>query len=55
MPRPQSFALEAAKEITVAALQGGDHTVVGDTGEDVALFYESVYRKILKLSSETDD
>lgn len=47
----QKLAIEAAKEITIAAMQGSETplTVAGDTA---ANFYEAIYNKVFELASK---
>lgn len=49
MNQEKHFALEAAKEITIAAL-GNKDCFGGDMGAYTAEFFETVYNKILSLT-----
>ena len=49
------YALEAAKEITIARMSNVNVSQSKTTGEDAAAFYESVYRKVLGLAKEAID
>lgn len=54
--RPSSkFALEAAKEITVARMSNVNISATQNGGESVAAFYEAFFRKINELAREADD
>lgn len=46
------YALDAAKEITIARMSNVDCGVTKENGEDVADFFEAVYRKIVQLAKE---
>ena len=54
MHNAQSFALEAAKEITIAALQGCKNQVNLDLGGLAADYSEAVYNKVFKLARDDD-
>lgn len=54
MERAENFALDAAKEITIAALQNG-HCFQNDSGICTAEYFETVYKKILELHPKTSD
>lgn len=54
MDRPERYALDAAKEITIAALQNG-HCFQNDSGVCVADYFEVVYKKILELHPKNLD
>ena len=51
----QKFALETAKEITIAALQGCRDQVNGDLGVYAARYFEEVYKKVLELAKNESD
>ena len=50
--REERYALDAAKEITIARMSSADCRVTKEGGEGVADFFEAVYRKILQLAKE---
>lgn len=54
MDQAESFALDAAKEITIAALQNG-HCFQNDSGICTADYFEIVYKKILELYPKNAD
>lgn len=49
MNRPSDFALVAAKEITIAALQNTDIGIF-ENGDLVASFFETVYNKVEEIA-----
>lgn len=50
----QRFALEAAKEITIAALQGCENQINLDLGGLAADYFEAVYNKVFELAQNDD-
>lgn len=54
MDNPHVYALDAAKEITVARVQCSNSGAVKASGESAADFYEAVYRKVLELAKESE-
>lgn len=50
----QKYALDTAKEITIAALSHGN-CFPGDSGVGVADYFEIVYDKILELAQQAQD
>lgn len=51
MTDAKSRALEAAKEITIAALQGCKDQVNAELGPWAANYFEAVYNKVYELAS----
>ena len=51
----QKYALDAAKEITIAAFHNYSETVDELCGKDTVNFFETVYSAILKLAQEGPD
>lgn len=49
------YALDAAKEITVAKMSNSETRANKSGGEDVAGFYEAVFKKILKLTQSAEN
>ena len=54
MSRAVNYALEAAKEITIARVSNTNLSVTKEGGERVADFYEAVYNKILEIANNAD-
>lgn len=54
MSREASYALEAAKEITVARVGNTNLGINKAGGEQVAEFYEAIYKKILELAKNEE-
>lgn len=54
MSRERSFALEAAKEITIAHVGNSNVVPCQVSGEQVAEYYEEVFKKILELAKQDD-
>ena len=54
MRNAQEFALNAAKEITIAALHGCDNQVNGDLGDYAANYFEAVFRKVFELAKNNE-
>ena len=52
MRKTKEFALEAAKEITIAAVQGCHDQIPGALGELAADYFEAVYNKIYELAKD---
>lgn len=48
----QKYALDAAKEITIAAFHNYSETVDELCGKDTVKFFETVYSAILKLAQD---
>lgn len=48
----QQFALQTAKEITIAALQNCKEQVSCNLGENAAQYFETVYQKVLELAKD---
>lgn len=46
------YALDAAKEITVARMENSTIATSKDGGKSVAAFYEEIFRKVLSLANE---
>lgn len=55
MNRSQTFALEAAKEITIAKVTGSTFDLNKLGGEQVADFLEAIYNRILTLAKENNE
>lgn len=51
----QNFALEAAKEITIAALQNCQNQVNGELGDYAAKYFEDVYNKVYELAQSKEE
>lgn len=49
------YALDAAKEITVAKLSNSNVAATKDGGKNVAEFYQEIFEKIRDLSREQKD
>lgn len=49
------YALDAAKEITIAKVSNSNVTATKDGGKNVSEFYQEVFDKILDLSRERKD
>lgn len=54
MSRESHFALEAAKEITIAHVGSTNLIPSKDAGKQVAEYYEEVFKKILELAKQED-
>lgn len=54
MDRAVSYALDAAKEITIACVSNETTPVCKDGGELVADFYEAIYEKILEIAKNAE-
>lgn len=54
MDNANVYALDAAKEITIARMTNVSIAANKVGGENVAEFYETVYRKILELAKESE-
>lgn len=52
MNRPHDYAVEAAKEITIAAMQHSGDRTPWLNGDNVASFFETVYNKIYEIAKE---
>ena len=50
MTRESSFALDAAKEITIARVSNATVSPNKEGGENVAEFFEAIYNKVLELA-----
>ena len=46
------YALDSAKEITVARMGNTNLQINKDGGESAAAFYEEIFKKVLELSRE---
>lgn len=55
MINAKEYALETAKEITIAALQGCHDQVNADLSAYAAKYFETVYNKIYKLAQDNED
>jgi hypothetical protein len=51
---PQRYALDAAKEITIATVSGTNQSSRETSAENVALLYETIYKKVLELASSVN-
>lgn len=52
MDRTKTFALDAAKEITVSRVSNTNLCINKDGGEDVADFYEAIFKKVYELAKD---
>lgn len=55
MQKPQKYAIDTAKEITIALLQNTQAYSTGEGGESVGDFFQAVYRKVLEIAKEVSD
>ena len=55
MNRPDRYALDATKEITIAAMQSSSEKTPWANGADVAAFFETVYSKIYEIAKREED
>lgn len=55
MDRSERYALDAAKEITIAKMSCSNIGVGKEAGECVAAFYEEIFKKIRDLSKSAED
>ena len=54
MERAEKIAIDAAKEITIAALEHGDR-FPADNGTMTAVYFENVYNKVLEIVKQAQD
>ncbi len=52
MNRPKQYAIDAAKEITIAAMSSTENAAPWMCAENVAEFFEAVYNKILEIAED---
>ena len=55
MDRAGKYALDAAKEITIARMSNTEIRVTKEGGANVAAFYEEIFNKIRELSQKIED
>ncbi len=55
MDRMEKYALDAAREITIARVSNTTLTISGQTGEQVGDFLEAIYKKILKIQKAAEN
>lgn len=55
MTRASKYALDAAKEITVARMSNTNISANKAGGESVADFFEAIYTKVLEIAKDVDD
>lgn len=55
MTSAQEYALNAAKEITVARMSNTNLSIGKDGGDHVAEFFEAIYKTVLELAKEAAD
>lgn len=55
MRRASEYALVAAKEITIARVGNTNLAISKEGGENVAAFFEAVYKKVLEITKEADE
>lgn len=53
MDRIVSYALDAAKEITVARVSNTAIVPSKDSGEQIADFYEAIFNRIMEIAKNT--
>lgn len=54
MDRSTTYALDAAKEITIARVSNATTVPNKDAGEQVADFYEEIFNRIKKIAQEAE-
>ncbi len=52
MDRTKTFALDVAKEITVSRVSNTNLVISKDGGEDIADFYEAIFKKVYELAKD---
>ncbi len=52
MNRPKQYAIDAAKEITIAAMSSTESSAPWMSDETVAEFFETVYKKVLEIAED---
>lgn len=52
MDRAKTYALEAAKDITVSRVSNTNLGINKDGGEQVAAFYEAIFKKVYELAKD---
>lgn len=55
MDRAGKYALDAAKEITIARMSNSTLTISKDSGENVADFYEAIFNRIRNIADTTEE
>lgn len=55
MDRNDRYALDAAKEITIARMTNITAAVTKDCGEDTANFFEAVFTRIQKIARDAEE
>ena len=55
MDRSKKFAIEAAKEITIAFLANNNLHATTETGEDVGDFFQAVYAKVGEIARDVPE
>lgn len=55
MKNPMQFALDAAKDITIAAVSSDTNVGAWQCGDLVAEFFDAVYKKVLEIAKEVND
>ena len=52
--RSERYAIDAAKEIVIAKMSNSSLVANKENGENVAEFFESIYKKIVELAKPMD-
>lgn len=52
MDRAKTYALDAAKEITISRVSNTTLGISKDGGEQVASFYEAIFKKVYELAKD---
>ncbi len=55
MEHAGKYALDSAKEITIAAMQYETFHADKNSADGAAIFFETVYRKIKELADDVED
>lgn len=55
MDRSDRYALDAAKEMTIAKLSNANITINSESGKHVADFFEEIYKKVSEIAKEAAD
>lgn len=54
MTRSERYAIDAAKEIVIAKMSNSSLVANKENGENVAEFFESIYKKMVELAKPMD-
>lgn len=55
MDRSDRYALDAAKEMTIAKLSNANIIINSESGKNVADFFEEIYKKVSEIAKKVED